>query len=35
MDLGIQVDKSIFTLIWEDVARVMVETEDFEMAEIS
>ena len=29
---GIQVDKPIFTLIWQDVARVMVETEGFEMA---
>jgi len=26
------VDKPIFTLIWQDVARVMVETEGFEMA---
>jgi len=25
-------DKPIFTLIWQDVARVMVETEGFEMA---
>jgi len=32
MEMGIQVDKPIFTLIWQDVARVMVETEDFEMA---
>ena len=29
--MGIQVDKPIFTLIWQDVARVMVETEGFEM----
>ena len=32
MEMGIQVDKPIFTLIWQDVARVMVETEGFEMA---
>ena len=31
MEMGIQVDKPIFTLIWQDVARVMVETEGFEM----
>jgi hypothetical protein len=32
MEMGIQVDKPIFTLIWQDVTRVMVETEGFEMA---
>jgi hypothetical protein len=32
MEMGIQVDKPIFTLIWQDVARVMVETEGFERA---
>jgi hypothetical protein len=32
MEMDIQVDKPIFTLIWQDVARVMVETEGFEMA---
>src|SRR5450759_5389327 len=32
MEMGIQVDKPIFTLIWQDVARVMVETEGFEKA---
>ena len=32
MEMGIQVDKPIFTLIWQDVARVMVETEGFEIA---
>jgi hypothetical protein len=32
MEMSIQVDKPIFTLIWQDVARVMVETEGFEMA---
>ena len=32
MEMGIQVDKPIFTLIWQDVARVVVETEGFEMA---
>jgi hypothetical protein len=32
MEMGIQVDKPIFTLIRQDVARVMVETEGFEMA---
>jgi hypothetical protein len=32
MGMGIQVDKPIFTLIWQDVARVMVETEGFEKA---
>jgi hypothetical protein len=31
MEMGIHVDKPIFTLIWQDVARVMVETEGFEM----
>jgi hypothetical protein len=31
MEMGIQIDKPIFTLIWQDVARVMVETEGFEM----
>ena len=30
--MGIQVDKPIFTLIWQDVARIMVETEGFEKA---
>ena len=32
MEMGIHMDKPIFTLIWQDVARVMVETEGFEMA---
>ena len=32
MEMGIQMDKPIFTLIWQDVARVMVETEGFELA---
>ena len=32
MEMGILVDKPIFSLIWQDVARVMVETEGFEMA---
>jgi hypothetical protein len=32
MEMGVQVDKPIFTLIWQDVARVMLETEGFEMA---
>lgn len=32
MEMGIQLDSPIFTLNWQDVARVMVETEGFEMA---
>jgi hypothetical protein len=32
MEIDMQVDKPIFTLIWQDVARVMVETEGLEIA---
>jgi hypothetical protein len=35
MEMGVQVAKPIFTLIWNDVARVMVETEGFEIAAFS
>ncbi len=31
-EMGIQVDQSLFTLSWKDVARVMVETDGFENA---
>jgi hypothetical protein len=34
MEMGIQVGKPIFTLIWQEVARVMVETEGFERAAV-
>jgi len=34
MEMGVQMDKPIFTLAWQDVARVMVETEGFEMAAV-
>jgi hypothetical protein len=29
-EMGVKVDKPIYTLLWEDVARVMVETDGFE-----
>ena len=31
-EMGIQVDQPLFSLSWKDVARVMVETDDFENA---
>ena len=31
-EMGIPVDQPLFTLAWQDVARVMVETEGFEEA---
>jgi hypothetical protein len=31
-EMGIPVDQPLFTLAWQDVARVMVETEGFEAA---
>lgn len=30
--MGVQVDKPIYTLTWQDIARVMVEKEGFENA---